>query len=105
MVLAMLAHQGSGDAEITFRLAADELDCPALQLLPADQCSLAAFAKAVHQLADCYPLLKPKVLKAMARAATADGELSAVERELITAIAAVMDCPLPDVLGNTMSPR
>ncbi|PLW81815.1 peptidase M48 [Kineobactrum sediminis] len=105
VVLSMLAYQGSGDADITFRLAADELGYPALQLLPADQCSLAAFAKATGQLADCYPLLKPMVLKAMARAATADGELNAVERELITAIAAVMDCPLPDVLGNTANAR
>ncbi|HEY7775736.1 MAG TPA: M48 family metallopeptidase, partial [Kineobactrum sp.] len=69
VVLSMLAHHGSGDTEASFRVSADALGCPALQLLPADECSLAAFAKAVHQLADCYPLLKPPVLKAMARAA------------------------------------
>ena len=99
VVLSMLAYHGSGATEVTFRLAADELGYPALQLLPAEDCSLQAFARAVHQLADCYPLLKPPILKAMSRAASADGQLSAVERELLASIAAVMDCPLPDALG------
>ncbi len=105
VVLSMLAYHGSGETETTFRLAADELGYPALQLLPAEDCSLQAFARAVHQLADCYPLLKPPVLKAMSRAASADGTLSAVERELLASIAAVMDCPLPDVLGNQATAR
>lgn len=100
VVLSMLAYQGSGEATTTFRLAADELGFPALQLLPAEDCSLEAFARAVPQLADCYPLLKPAILKAMSRAASADGTLSPVERELLASIAAVMDCPLPDTLGN-----
>lgn len=98
IVLSMLAHHGSGEAATTFRLAADELGYPALQLLPVEDCSLGAFARAVHQLADCYPLLKPPILKAMSRAASADGTLSPVERELLASIAAVMDCPLPDSL-------
>ncbi|QIB67661.1 M48 family metallopeptidase [Kineobactrum salinum] len=105
IVLSMLAHQGRGEASTTFRLAADTLGYPKLQLLPREQCSLAAFGKAVQDLADCYPLLKPPVLKAMATAASASGGLDAVERELITSIAAVMDCPLPDVLGNSSVPH
>ncbi len=100
VVLSMLAHHGSGEALTTFRLAADELGYPALQLLAAEDCTLAAFARSVQQLADCYPLLKPRILKAMRRAASADGQLSPVERELLASIAAAMDCPLPDVLDN-----
>ncbi|MFU8764303.1 MAG: hypothetical protein ACNA7T_07270 [Haliea sp.] len=103
VVLSMLAYHGSGASEVTFRLAADELGYPALQLLAAEDCSLQAFARAVHQLASCYPLLKPPILKAMSRAASADGKLSPVERELLASIAAVMDCPLPDALGNLLS--
>jgi hypothetical protein len=49
----------------------------------------------VHELADCYPLLKPRLLKAMALAASSDGQLSPVEQEIIASMAAVMDCPLP----------
>ncbi len=100
VVLSMLAHHGSGETVTTFRLAADELGYPALQLLAAQDCSLEAFARSVQQLADCYPLLKPRILKAMSSAASADGRLSPVERELLASIAAVMDCPLPDVLDN-----
>jgi hypothetical protein len=95
VVLSILAHEGSGVAEQVFRLAADELGFRELTLMPRDQCSVAAFSKAVHELADCYPLLKPRVLKAMALAAGYDGHLSAPEREIIASMAAVMDCPVP----------
>jgi Zn-dependent protease with chaperone function len=95
IVLSVLAHEGSGEAETVFRLGADTLGLDHLELLPRDQCSVAAFSKGVHELADCYPLLKPRLLKAMALAAGSDGRLSAVEREIIASIAAVMDCPVP----------
>ncbi|MEH6584230.1 MAG: peptidase M48, partial [Halioglobus sp.] len=95
VVLSILAHEGSGDAETVFRLAADELGFSSLAILPREQCSVSAFSRAVHELADCYPLLKPRVLKAMALAAGYDGFLSAPEREIIASMAAVMDCPTP----------
>jgi Peptidase family M48 len=99
LVLSILAHEGSGSATMVFRLAADELGLTAVTLLPLEQCSITAFSKAVHDLADCYPLLKPRILKAMALAAGYDGVLSAPEREIIASMAAVMDCPVPSVQG------
>ena len=78
-----------------FRLAADELGFDTMALLPRDQCSVAAFSRAVNELADCYPLLKPRLLKAMTMAAGADGQLNPSEREIIASVAAVMDCPVP----------
>jgi Zn-dependent protease with chaperone function len=100
-LLSMLAHAGSGDPADAFAQARGELQLPALSLLPPGDCSLSRFSEAVHALADCYPLLKPQVLKAMARAAGADGEVCAVERELVAAVAAVIDCPLPPDLQAT----
>jgi len=100
VVLSMLAHNSSGDTMLCFRTAVEALDDPALTLLPQADCSLAAFSRAVRELADCYPLLKPRILKAMRKAANADGRVSALEQELLAAIAAAMDCPLPDALGN-----
>ena len=97
-MLSMLAHAGSGAAEQAFQRAQENLDLPSLQLLPIADCSLAEFSRSVHELADCYPLLKPRLLKAMQQAAGADAEVCAVERELIAAIAAVIDCPLPPSL-------
>ena len=98
MVLSVLAHEGSGEAPLVFQKGAAELGFPAMDLLDREQCSVAAFSKAVHDLADCYPLLKPKLLKAMALAAGSDGQFSGPERELIASMAAVMDCPAPDLI-------
>lgn len=98
ITLSVLAHEGSGDPEMAFRMGADELGLVQLQLMPREQCSVVSFSKAVHELADCYPLLKPRILKAMALAASEDGRICEIERELVASMAAVMDCPLPDDL-------
>jgi len=98
VVLSVLAHEGGGEASIVFRLGADELGFTTMAMLPREQCSVAAFSKAVNALANCYPLLKPRMLKAMALAAGSDGQLSPVEREIIASMAAVMDCPQPSLL-------
>ncbi len=103
IVLSVLAHEGSGETEKVFRLAADELDFQDLQLLAKEQCSVEAFSTAVGELADCYPLLKPRLLKAMAYAAGSDGKISGTEQEIIASMAAVMDCPVPNYA--TYAPR
>jgi hypothetical protein len=96
IVLSVLAHQGIGDSESAFALGARELELPHLTLLPLEECNIAEFSRAVSTLADCYPLLKPRILKAMAAAAADDGRINPAERELVVAVAAVMDCPLPE---------
>ena len=98
VVLSVLAHEGGGETETVFRLGADELGFERMAVLPLEQCSVSAFSRAVHELAGCYPLLKPRILKAMALAAGSDGQLSPVEREIIASMAAVMDCPQPSLL-------
>ncbi|MEP0203739.1 MAG: M48 family metallopeptidase [Halioglobus sp.] len=95
VVVSVLAHEGVGDANRAFALGASELGMKKLVLMPREQCSVALFSKSVHDLADCYPLLKPRLLKAMALAAAEDGIVCEVEREIIASIAAVMDCPVP----------
>ena len=96
LVLSVLAHEGSGSAVQAFQRGTDALDMGRLTLLPLDQCSVAGFSKAAQDLGDCYPLLKPRILKAMALAASANGDVCDKERELVRALAAVMDCPIPD---------
>jgi len=97
-VLSVLAHQDNEDPARAFALGAEALGIPQLQLLPRDQSSVSAFSKGVDALADCYPLLKPRILKAMSLAAGADAELRPEEREIIASMAAVMDCPSPELL-------
>ena len=98
VTLSVLAHEGGGHTETVFRMGAQELGLDTLQLMPREECSVAAFSKAVHELANCFPLLKPRILKAMTLAAGEDGQLSPEEKEIIAAMAAVMDCPSPELL-------
>ena len=100
VVLSVLAHEGSGETESVFRLGADELGFTDMLILPREQTSVAAFSRAVHELADCYPLLKPRLLKAMTMAASAKGHLNPVEIEIVASMAAVMDCPVPSEPGS-----
>ena len=86
IVWSLLAHESSGDSAHVLRLGVDNLALPDLSLLPKEQCSVTAFSRAVRTLADCYPLLKPRLLKAMNLNAAGDGNLSAVEWEIITTV-------------------
>ncbi len=97
VVLSVLALEGDSEPEPVFREAADTLGFTDMVLLPREQASVAAFSRAVANLADCYPLLKPRILKAMILAASKDGELCPVEREIIASMAAAMDCPVPSL--------
>jgi len=96
VVLSVLAHEGSGSAEQAFRLGADSLGLEKLTLMALEDCSVSAFSNAAQELGQCYPLLKPRILKAMALAASANGDVCDKEKELVRALAAVMDCPIPD---------
>lgn len=56
------------------------------------------FSHAVNQTALAFPLLKPRIIKALIEAAKADGEIEDIEKQSIIAISAAIDAPLPDVL-------
>jgi len=58
------------------------------------------FIKAANKLANCYPLLKAKLLKGLADCAKQDDEITTSEKEIITSMAAIMDCPIPDLNFN-----
>ncbi len=58
-----------------------------------------ALGKAIDELAEVKPLQKPALLKACAAAIRADGEVQAIEVELLRAVAASIDCPMPPLLA------
>lgn len=95
VALSLLCHHGDGDSAKAFKSAWSDLGLATADLLPVESCSVSEFSKSIEALALCYPLLKPKILKAMQRAAYVDQEISEVEREIIYAVAAIMDCPIP----------
>lgn len=94
-VLAWRGHADEVERKRAFHRGVESVGLYNLSLRPLEQCTVIEFSKAVHTLADSYPLLKPRLLKGMAACAAHDGELTAEEREILVAVAAVMDCPLP----------
>ena len=97
IALGTLAHLTEENTQRAFDRGQNLLE---LQLILPDAPSLtvAKFGKAIDTLGACYPLLKIRILKAMAAVAADDGEISALEITLVKAMAVVMDCPVPDVM-------
>ncbi|MDG1065677.1 MAG: M48 family metallopeptidase [Luminiphilus sp.] len=105
VALGTLALLGHGDTDTSFALGAQVLDLP-LVMPAVEAMGVQQFGKAIEQLANCYPLLKVTIIKALTRVAEQDGHISPKELTLIKAIGAVMDCPLPNqVLHNVMLSR
>lgn len=97
-VLSVLAWHGHADEEqraAAFARGADAVGLHNIVLRPLSECGVTEFSKAVSKLANCYPLLKPRLLKGMAQCAAHNDKLTAVEVEILVSVAAVMDCPVP----------
>jgi len=105
VALGTLALLGRGDTYASFQSGLQIIGLP-LVMPAAEAMGVQQFGKAIEQLANCYPLLKVTILKALIKVAEQDGQISPKELTLIKAIAAVMDCPLPNqVLHNVMLTR
>lgn len=82
------------DVRLAFLRAAYILGVQRAKLKEFDECDGAYFSRALYQLRLAYPLLKPRILKAILAAIHFDGVVTDSERHVVKAIAAVMDCPL-----------
>jgi len=102
LVLSALAHAGSDDAaaaENAYRLGTDQLEWPgsrgAPELLPPRECGVVQLGKALEELEGAAPRAKRSLLQAGLQLVTTDGRVTAREAELLRAVAAGIDCPLP----------
>ncbi len=100
--LGTLAILSSDDADAAFQRGSAALELP-LVLPDKQSLDIRSFGQAIDQLASCYPLIKAPILKAMAAVARFDGVVCPRELTLIKAIAAVIDCPIPNSLLADMS--
>lgn len=101
LLLSVLAYAGAKkevDANIAFKLAAENLRLAALTLLPKNAVKIALLDEALNQLNSLKALQKPQLLKAMGRCILSDGEITTAEAELFRAIADGLDCPVPPLL-------
>ena len=99
-LLSMLAHSGADkteSAQQAFTAAADELGITGLQLINKKDLTLTHVDTALEKLNRLKPLQKPKLLKAMVQCVMADQQVTLREAELLRAMAAALDCPIPPV--------
>jgi uncharacterized tellurite resistance protein B-like protein len=68
---------------------------PPLAYVPAERATLGHLDRALDQLALTPAPFRKRILAAVAAALTADNELSPAEADLLRAIGAALDCPLP----------
>jgi Zn-dependent protease with chaperone function len=100
VVLSALARAATSDlawAETAFTAGAAQLKLieSRLRFLPETASSLAQLDAALDKLAAASPVIKQRTLLAAAEVVTADGQLLITEAELLRAIAAALDCPMP----------
>ena len=90
--LADCARSGAPDA---YAAACAQLDLPALPMTVAQS----AFNGALQRLAGAPLMQRLRLLSACALAVSHDGVVEVAELELLRAIGAALDCPLPPLAG------
>ena len=98
-VLSLLAHASQGDTEAAHAKGRAILGLELPAPLAVAELSVPRLAEALERLRHLQPFQKPRVLKACVEAAAADGKFRLAEAELVRAVAATLDCPLPPVIG------
>lgn len=97
LILSLLAHGGGSEA--VFAKVA-----PQYALASKDSLQLAKVSDALERLSQLAPLEKEPLIAACAQLVSADGNVRLVEHELLRAIAAALDCPMPPSIA-ALDPR
>ena len=101
VLLSAMAYAGQDDpvtAERAFRMGANKLNLPELQLSAPQDCTLPKVDLALGDLNQGAPQIKKLLLFACAETVAADGVIKEAEAELLRAIADTLDCPIPPML-------
>ncbi|MCG6933290.1 MAG: M48 family metallopeptidase [Gallionella sp.] len=102
VILSVMAYSGQqqqNDVEAAFHAAAVALEFGELELREKNRINVADLDMAMDKLEMLNPLAKPKLLKACAVSVMHDQKMSAVEAELLRAIASVLGCPMPPIIA------
>ena len=99
LILSLIAHASQGDTKAAHAKGKAILGIDLPGPVPVADLSTARLAAALERLRHLQPFQKPRVLKACVEAAAADGQFRLAEAELVRAVAATLDCPLPPVIG------
>jgi uncharacterized tellurite resistance protein B-like protein len=94
-VLVRAGHEREDDAQGAFIAAAAGIDWLQPASLRSSGIGPGDLERALARLQRLQPLQKPQLLKAMVLASCHDGRLLPEEQEILRAVAAILDCPLP----------
>ena len=98
-LLSLIAYTEHKDEESlakqAFELGVKEIGAHAFNIIPKQDLSLKSINKALDQLMQLKPLLKPKILKACAAIIMVDGQTTRKGIELFRTISTCLDCPVP----------
>ncbi len=100
IVLSLLAHSGGGGMS-AFDKGMAALGIKGGVLRSPAELGIATVEGALYELKLLAPLKKPFVIKACLEIVMADGKLTVAEGELMRAICAALDSPLPPILDST----
>lgn len=107
VVLSLLAYAGqrrSGEAEQAFSEAAARLPLDNLGAIrPRETIALPQFSESLERLNGLKYRFKAAIIEACVAAISADGKVTVTEAELLRAIGARLDCPIPPLLPDSLS--
>lgn len=106
VVVSLLVYAGHGeesDANKAFTEAATRLPIEGVKdLLPRQEIALTRFSEALARLDTLKFRFKAGVIEACVTAIAADGKITVTEAELLRAIGARLDCPIPPILPGIL---
>lgn len=103
LLFSLVAHIGAGERaarEALYERVISTFGIGVPACTPAAEITATRLQEALDELADLSPLLKKPVLDGCLDCAQHDGRLHIAEVELVRAIGATLDCPVPPLLAN-----
>jgi len=90
-------HNEQITMDYAFAKAIKHIGLPNLQRIDVDDNQQAMFQLAVEKLLYCSEPLKQKIIESLVLSIEYDGHVNAIEKELVLAIAATMNAPIPRI--------
>jgi Zn-dependent protease with chaperone function len=100
VVISLIAHVSKGSTEVSHARGLSILGISLPGPLPVSELTTERVQQALERLRHLQPFQKPRVLKACVETAAADGPFRLAEMELVRAVAATLDCPIPPVIQS-----
>ena len=105
LIISCLSYAGereNDDAVATFEAVKGDFDVREA-IVSREEFNLKNIDQALKVLVNLTPLLKEKLINAAVKCITFDKEVTITESELLRAIAAALDCPVPPVFSGKIS--